>query len=67
MINEHDIKDWWLTDRLLELQKEVDQIKESEGSYSDIFKDLDLISLKLHFIIKDVNDYLGNKRPPFLP
>ncbi len=67
MINEHDIKDWWLTDRLKELQEEIENIKQSEGSYTDLFKDLDFLDLKVSLIIKDVYDHLGNKRLTFLP
>ncbi len=67
MINEHDIKDWWLTDELKQLQEEVAAIKASEGSYADIFKDLELIDLKIQSILKDVYDRLGDKRFTFLP
>ena len=64
MINEHDIKDWWLTDQLKQLQEEVAAIKESEGSYTDIFKDLEFVELKIKLIIKEAYDRyrVGDKR-----
>jgi len=61
MINEHDIKDWWLTDRLKELQKEIEGIKASEGSYSDLYKDLDFLYLEISVLLRDVYDRLGYK------
>jgi hypothetical protein len=61
MINEHDIKDWWLTDRLKDLQKEVEGIKQSEGSYSSILKDLDFLKLEISVLRQDVYDRLGYK------
>lgn len=61
MINEHDIKDWWITSDLEQLQEEVIAIKESEGSYADLYKDLEMIDLKIGMIIRRIYDSMGNK------
>jgi hypothetical protein len=61
MINEHDIKDWWLTDELDQLRKEVIAIRESEGSYADLYKGLAMIDLNLETIIRKFYDSMGNK------
>lgn len=61
MINEHDIKDWWITSDLKQLQEEVIAIKDSEGSYTDLYKDLEMIDLKIGMIIRKIYDSMGNK------
>ena len=61
MINEHDIKDWWLTDRLKTLQEEIKNIKSSEPPYVDLYVGLDFLNLELSALIKDAYDRLGHK------